>query len=197
MSKVTDMAEAEARDVEAEDEDETDEPEPAPDDEELEEEAEPEARGPTDADMRKFEAENTRHEKALAKVVGDDWELFEACGVCGGVGHVPAASNVDVPFERDPQTEPCETCKGYGTTLTGAKEPGMVSRACSRCQGSGWTSVQEHPEIQPLALAPTSTPEELAGNGAPSELVDPRVAALQAEGFIVVSPITLAPAPGS
>jgi hypothetical protein len=70
----------------------------------------------------------------------------------------------------------------------------MVTRACSLCQGSGWTTKQEHPEIAPVVeLVNTTMPAQVvtpADNGP----VDPRVAALQAEGFIVVSPIVAAPA---
>jgi hypothetical protein len=189
MSRVTELAEEEALRAESEEPDDDDEGTDEPDDEELDDAEEPEARGPSDADLKRFESENTRHEKALAKIVGDDFEHFEACGVCAGVGFVPAATNVDVPFERDPQTEPCSTCNGYGTTLTGAREPGMVTRACSKCQGAGWTTVQEYPDAQPAAYFPAPSepaPELEAPNGPP---VDPAVAALRARGYIVMDPI--------
>jgi hypothetical protein len=194
---VTDLAEAEAERVETELG--TDEPEPELETEPAEPELETEqvAAGPTDADLRKFEQENARHERALEKIIGADFEHFEACGVCGGVGHVPAASNVDVPFERDPQTEPCAACNGYGTTLTGARYPGMVTRACSRCQGSGWTTVQEHVDVGPVyleATTATAAAELEPGNGAP---VDPRVAELRAAGYVILDPVVIAPAPGS
>jgi hypothetical protein len=179
------MVEAEAQAAEAEPDDEPDEP--APDDEEeAEAEADEEsAAGPTEADMKRFESENTRHERALEKIVGDDWSSFEPCGVCGGVGHVPSGLNQSLPFASDPSTEVCEVCNGYGTTLTGAREPGMVTRACSRCQGAGWTTKAEQPGVQPVV--------ELVASSAPAEVVtpvetapaDPRVAELQAAGYIV------------
>jgi hypothetical protein len=150
---------------------------------------------PTDAALRKFESENARHEKALGKIMGDDFAHFAACAQCDGVGYVPESTNQALPFERDPQTEPCETCAGFGTTLTGAREPGMVTRACSRCQGSGWTTVAEQPAVQPfVTLAPVD-------NGAPAPVlaeaapVDPAVAELRARGYVVVEPIVSAPAP--
>jgi hypothetical protein len=179
------MVEAEASAAEAEEPDEPDEPDPD-DEPDSEPEASPQvASGPTEADLKRFESENTRHEKALGKIIGDDWSSFEPCGVCGGVGHLPGALNASVPFSRDPQTEPCSVCDGYGTTLTGAREPGMVTRACSLCQGAGWTTVSEQPDVQPVVtLVDASAPAEVvtpAENGP----ADPRVAELQAAGYIV------------
>ena len=197
MSKLSELVEAEALAAEADDDDDEDDQEPEPEPEPEDDEEEVEARGPSEADLRKLEQEHARHEKALAKVIGADWPDFAPCGVCDGVGYVPAATNVNVPFERDPQTEPCSACNGYGTTLTGAREPGMVTRACSKCQGSGWTTVSEYPEVQPLALAPQATEQASVENGAPAPPVDPAVEALRARGYVVVEPVVSAPAPGA
>ncbi len=196
-TKYSEMADAEELRAEAEEPDDDDEEtNDEPDDEELDEE-EQEAAGPTPEALKRFEAENTRHEKALAKVVGDDWKDFAPCDTCGGVGHLPAAQNKSLPFEHDPSAEVCPVCNGYGTTLTGAKEPGMVTRPCSRCTGSGWLTVAEQPQVQPLAdpaaFAAVAAPLE-PPNGAP---VDPRVQVLRDAGYIILDPPVIAPPAGS
>lgn len=197
MSRITELVAREADDVEAELGTENPERDPLRPEPEPEPEPEQVAAAPTDADLKRFEREVARHEKELGKIMGADFEHFTACAQCDGVGFVPEQSNEALPFEHDPQRETCDQCKGYGTTLTGAREPGMVTMACSRCQGAGWTTKAEHPEIQPLAIAYDSTTTASDNPPANGGAVDPRVAALQAEGFVVVDARMPAPAPGS
>jgi len=117
VSTVKELADAEAERVEGELGTENPEPEPADPEPEPEPEPEQVAAGPTEADLRKFEAENARHERTLAKIVGADFEHFEPCGVCGGVGHVPAASNLDVQRLRHNPDRSSRAGNGHARVL--------------------------------------------------------------------------------
>lgn len=118
-----------------------------PDVDEPSEPAETEARAPTAAELKRFEAENTRHEKALAKIIGRDWEGFVACEPCGGVGFVPAML-AEVPELVDmPDAIECPACKGYGRLRTPSRVPGQEFQVCVECAGNGWK--REAPQAAP------------------------------------------------
>lgn len=162
MSKITDMVEEEAQRAESEpDDDEGDgdgddghepdeEPEPEPD----EEPQEPEAQGPSDAQLRDMERENTRHEKALAKITGPDWQLFNPCPHCGGVGFSPLDPDELAGLRSDETTTRCPTCDGWGQLKTESRVPAEMERNCSQCGGTG-TIVK----LAPVTLTPPATTE--------------------------------------
>jgi DnaJ-class molecular chaperone len=102
------------------------------------ERAEPEARAPTAGELKRFEAENTRHEKALAKIVGADWEGFAACEECGGVGFRPRELMAAPELVAMPDAIECPGCKGYGRLLTPSRVPGQEFQVCVECAGNGW-----------------------------------------------------------
>lgn len=152
MSKVTEMAEAEAARAEAEPEPEPDEPsEPEPGGPEPEPEFEPEAKAKPsmEAALKAFEKENTRHEVALRKIMGDDFESFVLCAGCEGIGYRAIEA---MPFA--PDLERCARCKGHGSELTGSIAPGKEVRECIDCQGQGFRVIVQQPEFSPVPSAP-------------------------------------------
>ncbi len=183
MSRVTELAEAEAARVEAELEDETsapDEPapdvaptgdpgpdspdadEPAPAEPVPEEEAEEaESESPTPEQLAHFERQVAKHEAALKRIMGDDFKWFVPCFQCEGVGHVPATPPAAVHLEHDPATEPCPVCKGYGELVTGSLKEQYAARLCGNCGGGGFITVSA-PAPAPVAQA------AFTANGPPS-----------------------------
>src|SRR6266550_9198923 len=92
MSEVKRLADAEAAKAEAVSPDEE-----AAESEEVEgqegaQEAPPEPAPqgePTPDDIKAFQAEHARHEKALVKIMGDDFGMLVVCDGCGGMGYRP------------------------------------------------------------------------------------------------------------
>lgn len=187
MSKVSEMAKAEADAAEQENPDEPAEPsvpspgEPDDDDDEAGEN--PDAETPGDGEpgtqeaMRKaLEGEATRHYNALAKLMPRFDDTFSPCPLCESFGYVPGS-----PFPIDPTREICDQCAGLGGTTTGSHVPGHNVEQCTKCQGNGWI-VKTAPAVP---VTPAYTPPPAPANGAPAT-TDPRVAELQAEGYMVV-----------
>lgn len=165
-----DAAEHENPDAELDDDPESDDdPEPAP--------AEP-AEPPSDVSMetalKAMESEAKRHEKAVAKIMGDGWEDVYPCPCCQlGPGFVfPFVTTSpddqerkatveryfgadDPPLRDAPYAETCATCAGYGQLKMGALNAHNSVLPCRDCDGRGWkeklTSVAALP---PLAAAP-------------------------------------------
>jgi hypothetical protein len=151
VSRIAEMAREEiARTPQGDESDEDTTETPEGDEEEEAAELEPAASGPTDADLKRLERENTRHERELGKIIGEAFAGFEACEPCGGVGFVPKGHASGLELQQDTHTERCSTCAGYGATLTGAREPGQHMRPCVDCSGLGWRTLTEHPGAQPF-----------------------------------------------
>ena len=149
-SRIAEMVEEEAARAEAEDD--TAEPgEPSPgDDPEDGDDAE---RADTialseEALMEAFEAEQRRHEQALAGLFGDDWESMGECSMCSGIGHVPSLS-----LQAHPETVQCSKCAGHGVLATGSQHDSYMVIPCEACTGQGYTR-KLIPVEQPAA-APT------------------------------------------
>lgn len=199
MSRITELVEAEAAKAEAEeDEEEAEaaESEPEPEEEDEEEDEEPEARMPTDAERRAFERELTRHEKAVAKFVGADWKHYKACDLCGGVGFVPEQVEPPPEVMRDPDAIVCDACNGWGRRLTGSLAEGNESIPCTVCGGAGWRDrraayAQQQVAAPPQGAVPAASP---AAGYLPDRSA--AIAALEAQGYVVVAPVT-PPAPGA
>src|SRR6266850_1416107 len=112
MSKVTDLVDEEVARAEAEpDEDEGAESEEVEGQEgEREAPPAPEAKGePTPDDIKAFQSEHARHEKALVKIMGDDFGMLVVCDECGGMGFRPPYS-----FKANEKYKACDTCAGMG-----------------------------------------------------------------------------------
>lgn len=146
--------------------DDAGEQEPALDEPEQEPEQEPaEARAPSDAELRAFERENTRHEKALAKLIGDDWQAFGPCEHCGGVGFTPGGLDYAPELAAMPGVIECPGCKGYGRLTTPSRVPGQETQVCVDCAGMGW----KHEAARSAEPAPAATAiAPNGGTGAPT-----------------------------
>jgi hypothetical protein len=132
------MVEAEATIAEAESEEEVEEgdeplspghPQPEP-----ESEDEPEAA----FDPKRFEVEQTRHEKALAKTFGAAWSSMGACSECGGVGYLPEDFTPPPEIKADPTLVVCTDCNGYGQRTTPSLHEQYAFVPCTACSGSGY-----------------------------------------------------------
>lgn len=138
---------------------------------------EPEARMPSAAELKRFEAECTRHEKALEKIVGDEWQHFMACEACGGVGFAPKPAELQLDLVKAPGViectscegaggRPCVTCDGkggleYPTRVEGQRVQscpscgGTAMNVCVDCAGNGWRREAAAPAEQPAYATPT------------------------------------------
>ena len=72
-------------------------------------------------------------------------------------GVVPVASGDDEP-RRDPHTETCPTCNGWGETLTGSRVQAFATRTCPACQGMGYIEIQPEPAPAPSPPAAETGP---------------------------------------
>src|SRR5437588_3468875 len=119
MSKVTELAKAEAE--ESETEAPAEESEQEEEGEAQETEAAPEtppetpptapAAPSSDAQVKAVESELRRHEKAWAKIVGVEPEQLHVCSMCGGVGF----TQEDEPeIKTATFAKACPDCNGYG-----------------------------------------------------------------------------------
>lgn len=134
--------------------------EPLAEPEEPEEE-EPEAHVPASLTVlaerdRKLESETRRHENALRKLYGDDFETLAPCPLCladGWVAPTPpgvmdpeqwlaiqAASGqlTDAEYRDAPYAVRCETCDGWGEVASGSRTEAGRLIVCRDCSGNGW-----------------------------------------------------------
>jgi DnaJ-class molecular chaperone len=161
MSEVTKLAEAEAARAEAEpDEDETQEAEEVEGAEgEQEAPAEPApSHDPTEADMKAFQSEHARHERALVKIMGDDFEMLDVCEQCGGMGYAPPEQ-----VKTHENYKACDVCNGFGQVATGSKNPSFATQDCPRCGGRGFLTRRVAPQRPAEAQAQDNGSDEEFG----------------------------------
>lgn len=137
MSRVAELARAEADRVEAEDPEPEPEPEPTP-------EPEPGPPAPV-ADMpvgiapekvaAAIEKEHARHLKELTRIMGAA-PLFE-CEACNTLGYTLDPSPSQAGLKEAPDKQRCTECDGWGKTITGARDTGQPVADCGRCFGTG------------------------------------------------------------
>lgn len=89
---------------------------------------------PTREQLTKLQAELTRHEKTVEKIMGPLVAGFVACDTCGGVGMVPP--DLGPPPHR--YFKACDVCNGWARVATGSKEPNNAFRPCPNCRGRGY-----------------------------------------------------------
>jgi hypothetical protein len=166
------IADREAVVDEAEDDLDPDE-ETDEDEEEAAEEEAADAEPSLEAQLKQFERENVRHERAIAKIMGDDFAAFEVCPGCDSLGFRPLGA---IQYDRDLET--CDTCKGHGFLLTGAVREDRVVRECIDCQGNGY---RVHIEM-PAAAAPAPTMPEPSFDPYTGQRIVPGAAPAQPNG---------------
>lgn len=176
MSRVSELAAAEAAAAEAEQPDE-DEEEQAAEEEQAGQPAEPEpaAEPGHDAEAlaKQLDREASRHERAVAKIVGAELPLTP-CAMCDSLGYMPPGS--EVPPAAD-WTRTCPACAGHGVRLTGSRVPASLTVECRACGGRGFQERTETPAPTGVQLASS---EPAAGNGAeqwgvPAWMGDPNI----------------------
>lgn len=122
--------------------------------------------GPSEADLKALEKEHRRHESAMRKLMGDDFDAFQPCEGCGGAGFVPLGTVALPVTQADPACEVCNGCLGLGFRSTGSFMPGQETISCSDCVGKGYRAKLE-PVPTPTAIpgAPPQTVVSIPGVG--------------------------------
>lgn len=153
MSRVKQLADAEADAAEREDDENTtadDTPAPAddvpdlgPDDDTLEPPSMEEA-------FKMLERERERHRVALETIMGDDFQQGVPCDVCAELGYRFLG---EMPY--DPTLTQCETCHGFGLVRTHSRHEQHAVRDCINCQGQGFRVKTDPP---PQAATPPPPP---------------------------------------
>jgi len=187
MSKATELALAEAERAESEPTPEPTPDEPTPDEPPAPEPAADDEDPEFSAKLEQMDREARRHTKAVAKIMGADFEAFAPCPTCssgvqgfapmGALGITPAATPADLKPASD--TETCPECDGWGDVLTGAKvERGRI-KPCSRCTGTGYIVQTSAPTLPPAN-----------GSAQPPQLEPAWAAEARAAGYTVIAPYT-------
>lgn len=125
---------------------------------------------------KKLKSEDTRHENALKKIYGDDFERQAYCPLCIGQGFLEAIPPGEQPEEiwaaitalsgRTPASEylhpdelvACERCNGWGQVASGAKNEHNAVIICSTCDGRGYFNLADAMHAAKLR-GPAPTPE--------------------------------------
>ena len=154
------------------------EPEPEPEPEPHE----PSSQTVLDQRARNLEGETRRHEKALRKIYGDDFETLAVCPLCLSDGYIiPAPPGAMPPeqweavqlaagqlaeenYREADFAETCPTCDGWGKVLSGSKDPTHRTIPCRPCEGKGWKAKLGEPAPLPTFTLPAPPPP----NGAAS-----------------------------
>jgi hypothetical protein len=162
VSRATELAQAEAERAEAENPDaepvepiEPDESEEAEAEETEETPAEPSSLAVIQSMEKALDAEAKRHEKAVAKALGEHWTDFAECPLCQVAGYaMPYQPGEITPEQRDsilammgesgnqalaehPTEVRCPTCDGWGEMRNGSRRAEQATSACQSCMGTG------------------------------------------------------------
>lgn len=164
---------------------------------------------------KQLDALNKTVATRLGRILGDDAIDLDPCPWCSYFntpGHVfrgvlpndlrthiahLIGERAPEDFEKDSYSRACDKCRGLGETLTGSKVPGRERLPCYDCSGNGWIAVGNERASTVLSRAngPASAvaplgPADVAMQPAPT--VEPaEAAALRAQGYIVVPPVTV------
>jgi hypothetical protein len=115
-------------------------------------------------------AEDTRHNKALGKIYGEQWPEHVRCALCDGIGFLSpelaagltnaqweqlletAVTLVSMPLVADKNYQRCEHCDGWGKTISGAQNADHYTKLCDVCSGNGF--IQRTPSFTPPPVIP-------------------------------------------
>lgn len=174
MSRVTEMAEAEADQVEAElgpdEELEPDGEEEAEEEEVVERESEEDMQARLKKISSQMDGEDKRHEKRYREILGDDFGMYAPCPLCqlagyaftwppGTMGEEQRAAVAIVlgesgatEYQPAPWAEKCTACDGLGEVLSGALTQHGRLITCRACESRGW--VEKREPVVPLVSVP-------------------------------------------
>lgn len=183
------VSELEPENPDAEPDDEPDEPDESP--EEPAEPSVPSSQTVLAARDKALEAETRRHENALRKAYGDDFDTLAPCPLCLTDGWVIPAPPGAMPaeqweaiqqaagqlseenFKQAEYAETCDTCDGYGQVLSGSKTEAGRLIVCRTCEGKGWKAkLEAAPSLPTFTLPPpntTASPTTYNVNGTPDQ----------------------------
>lgn len=161
--------------------------------EELEPPAEPDAEQSSHAMLAALEKEERRHRKAIAAALGVEPDAMHECPTCQAVGYTPEAIDAPPPLVQDPYTETCSRCAGNGEVLSGATLRGLYAIPCNGCGGSGYVTKQEQPDAGAAFGNGAPPAPQYVPPATPSPAVSAEVAALRAQGYTILEPITVPP----
>lgn len=175
MSTLAERIEIEADAAEADDVDEEQAEHDAEQERQADLEPEPEPEPPSDVQLagleRKMQAEDDRHEKAVAKLYGEGMAAMAPCPLCLAHGFLPSEPADDLEPEQraavlwamgdnkppelreHPKLSRCATCDGWGDLTTGARKDTTAVEGCPDCGGKGYRDAD-----QMAALASVQTP---------------------------------------
>jgi hypothetical protein len=187
----------------------SDAPEPAPEPEpEPEPDTEPESGAMMEAMGKQLDQLQKHVATRIGKILGDqatEWEECEVCSYWGTPGwrhKGPLPSEVEdvvraalgqhslAALKKDQYSDVCTKCDGEGFVSTGSKVPGQQELPCLNCKGLGWVPTPDGqrsggiftPNGPQLAAVPPTVAAQ------PAEPDPPEVAALKAQGYMVIAP---------
>lgn len=120
---------------------------------------------------RALTSETKRHENALRKAYGDDFDTLAVCPLCLSDGWIipappgampdeqwqaiemAAGKGSDARYVQDPDAKLCPKCQGYGKLDTGAHTGELAIRVCGICNGQGWVDAS-YSAPQPISYLP-------------------------------------------
>ena len=172
MSRVTDLARAEADAIEAvEEEENPTEPEPEP---EPEPTPEPEPEPPPDVGkmQKAIERVHGNYEAALKKVPGLMFDAYQPCENCGSMGYVLPSDQPEFEYQRAPDKDTCPECAGAGLVISGARNENHALEQCSKCNGNGWVTIARPEPVRYAETTGVPAPTMLDQNGGPQPVND-------------------------
>jgi DnaJ-class molecular chaperone len=175
VSKIMDMAEAEAAEAEAAEDDETtSEGDQADDEAEAVAEASP---ANVEKAMQAMEKENVRHAARVRQIMGADFDLVYPCSHCAdfAAGFTLTAPETQPEMLHGADYLRCAACNGYGLVLTGALAEHGQTQTCLTCNGQGFVT-------RPAPLA--AVPNQPALQSPQSDIVNQ----LRTQGYMVIEP---------
>jgi hypothetical protein len=105
---------------------------------------------------KKLDSENSRHIKAVSKILDMDME-DKLCPTCAGFGFADAPADDGPEIAPDETKSECPVCHGYGQLRTPSRNPDHVFAVCTQCSGQGWVTktVDAPPAYAPVTQLPT------------------------------------------
>lgn len=106
---------------------------------------------------RKLDLENSRHFRAVSKILDQDMEPH-TCPTCNGFGFADAPADDGPELAHDETKDECPVCKGYGQLRTPSRDPGHALTMCVNCSGQGFVvkSAAEPERYAPVTQLPTA-----------------------------------------